>query len=81
MQSQITDLRTLSCRIAEKTAEGEVPVAAGFWREKLRALLVNAKELIATVRTHLRRMYWANFNTRLFLLNELAELEYGLRPA
>lgn len=81
MQNQSTDVKTLSCRVAEKAAEGGVPVAATFWREKLRALLINAKELIPAVRTHLRRMYWANFNIRLFLLNELAELEYGLRAA
>jgi hypothetical protein len=81
MQSQSTEMRTLCCRIAEKAAEAEVPVAAAFWREKLRALLVKAKELIARVRTHVRRMYWANFNTRLLLLNQLTELEYALRAA
>jgi hypothetical protein len=81
MQSQSTDVTTLSCRVAEKAAESGVPVAAAFWREKLRALLINAKELMPTVRTHLRRMYWASFNHRLLLLNELAELEYGLRAA
>jgi hypothetical protein len=81
MQSQSTDVKTLSYRVAEKATEGGVPVAAAFWREKLRVLLINAKELIPAVRTYLRRMYWANFNIRLFLLNELAELEYGLRAA
>jgi hypothetical protein len=81
MLSEITDVKTLSCRIAEKAAEGEVPVAAAFWREKLRALLVNAKELIAIVRMHVRRLYWAAFNTRLLLINDLVELEHGLRPA
>src|SRR5574341_389678 len=79
LQNEITEVKDLSCRVAEKAAEGEVPVAAAFWREKLRALLINAKELIPTVRTHLRRLYGANFNLRLLLLNELAELEYGLR--
>ncbi|MDZ7361993.1 MAG: hypothetical protein ONB46_14895 [candidate division KSB1 bacterium] len=67
--------------VAEKAAEGEVPVATAFWRKQLRALLINAKELFAIVRTHLKRMHGANFNLRLLLINELAELEYGLRAA
>jgi len=79
--SEITEVKNLSCRVAEKAAEGEVPVAAAFWREKLRALVINAKELIPAVRTHLCRLYGANFNLRLLLINELAELEYGLRAA
>ncbi|MGH7493091.1 MAG: hypothetical protein ACREOO_11925 [bacterium] len=81
LHGEITEVKDLSCRVAEKAAEGEVPVAAAFWREKLRALLSNAKELIPAVRTHLRRMYWANFNLRLLLINELTELEYGLHAA
>lgn len=81
LRGEITAVKDLSCRIAEKAAEGEVPVAAAFWREKLRTLLINAKELIPAVRTHLRRMCWANFNLRLLLINELAELELGLRAA
>jgi hypothetical protein len=79
LRGEITKAKDLSCRVAEKAAEGEVPVAAAFWREKLRALLIDAKELIPTVRMHLRRLYGANFNLRLLLLNELAELEHGLR--
>jgi hypothetical protein len=79
LRGEITEAKDLSCHLAEKAAEGEVPVAAAFWREKLRALLIDAKELIPTVRTHLRRLYGANFNLRLLLLNDLAELEYGLR--
>ncbi|MGH7456067.1 MAG: hypothetical protein ACRENG_32235, partial [bacterium] len=81
LHGEITEVKDLSCRVAEKAAEGEVPVAAAFWRENLRALLSNAKELIPAVRTHLRRMYWANFNLRLLLINELTELEYGLHAA
>ena len=81
LRNQIADVKGLCCHVAEKAAEGQVPVAAAFWREKLRALLINAKDLIPIVRTHLRRLYWANFNLRLLLINELAELEYGLRAA
>ena len=81
LRIEITDVKGLSCRVAEKAAEGEVPVAAAFWREQLRRLLINAKELIPAVRTHLRRMSGADFNLRLLLLNELTELEYGLRAA
>lgn len=81
LHTEITDIQELSCRLAEKAAEGEVPVAAAFWREKLRAALSTAKELIPAVRTHLRRMYWANFNIRLLLINTLTELEAGLSPA
>ncbi len=78
-RSEMTDVQALCYQVAEKAATGEIPVAAAFWREKLCALLVNAKELIPTVRTHLHRLYWANFNIRLLLINELTELEYGLR--
>ncbi|MDZ7402477.1 MAG: hypothetical protein ONB41_00005, partial [candidate division KSB1 bacterium] len=81
LRTEITDVKGLSCCVAEKAAEGEVPVAAAFWREKLRALLINAKELFPIVRTHLKRMHWANFNLRLLLINELTELEFGLRAA
>jgi len=81
LRGEVTEVKDLSCRVAEKAAEGEVPVAAAFWREKLRALLIDAKELIPAVRTHLRRLYGANFNLRVLLMNELAELEYGLRAA
>jgi hypothetical protein len=81
LRGEVTEVKDLSCHVAEKAAEGEVPVAAAFWREKLRALLIDAKELIPAVRTHLRRLYGANFNLRLLLLNELAELECGLRAA
>lgn len=81
LHTEITDIRKLSCRLAEKAAEGEVPVAAAFWREKLRTALGTAKELIPAVRAHLRRMYWANFNIRLLLINELTEWESGLSPA
>jgi hypothetical protein len=81
LRGEITDVKALSCRVAEKAAEGEVPVAAAFWREQLRRLLINAKELIPAVRTHLRRMSGADFNLRVLLLNELTELEYGLRAA
>jgi hypothetical protein len=81
LRSEIANAKALSCCVAEKAVEGEVPVAAAFWREQLRRLLINAKELIPAVRTHLRRMSGADFNLRLLLINELAELEYGLRPA
>ncbi|MGH7493089.1 MAG: hypothetical protein ACREOO_11915 [bacterium] len=81
LRGEIAALKDLSCRVAEKAAEGEVPVAAAFWREQLWRLLINAKELIPAVRTHLRRMSGADFNLRLLLINELTELEYGLRAA
>jgi len=81
LRGEIVAVKDLSCRVAEKAAEGEVPVVAAFWREQLRRLLINAKELIPAVRTHLRRMSGADFNLRLLLINELTELEYGLRAA
>jgi len=81
LRGEVTEVKDLSCHVAEKAAEGEVPVAAAFWREKLRALLINAKELIPAVRTHLRRLHGANFNLRVLLMNELVELECGLRAA
>ena len=81
MRSQAINVKTLTCRVAEKAAEGALPVAAAFWRDKLRALLSNAKELIPAVSTHVRRLYWANVNIRLLLINELAELQYGLRTS
>jgi hypothetical protein len=81
LRATITSVKDLGCHVAEKAAEGEIPVAAAFWREKLRALLIDAKELIPAVRKHLHRLHWANVNTRLLLINELTELEYGLRAA
>jgi hypothetical protein len=81
LRATITSDKDLGCHVAEKAAEGEIPIAAAFWREKLRALLIDAKELIPVVRKHLHRLYWANVNTRLLLINELTELEYGLRAA
>ena len=81
LRATVTSVKELCLQVASKAAEGELPVAAAFWREELRALLMDAKELIPTVRTHLHRLYWASVNSRILLMNELTELEHGLRAA
>lgn len=57
-----------ACQVAERAALETLPVAAAFWRAKLKAEVAQHPQTATAVRRHIKRLYEAQLNVRLDLL-------------
>jgi len=73
-----SDPQTLACALAQRAAWGGLPVEGAFWTEKLVELLESARHLLERVRRFLVRLYEAPAERRLFLLDRIAALQWGI---
>jgi len=73
-----SDPQTLACALAERAAWGGLPVQGAFWTEKLLELLENTPHFAERVRRFLVRLYEAPPERRLFLLDRIAALQWGI---
>ncbi|MBW2257404.1 MAG: hypothetical protein JRI25_22790 [Deltaproteobacteria bacterium] len=73
-----SDPQTLACALAERAALGGLPVQGAFWIEKLLELLDSTRHLVEQVRRFVVRLYEAPVECRLFLLDRIAALQWGI---
>ncbi|MCG2758298.1 MAG: hypothetical protein L6263_07675 [Desulfobacteraceae bacterium] len=69
------------CQIAELAAAGSVPVGSAFWSEILIKEVKNNIEVAPVVRTHIKRLFEYSINSRIALLDMIAQIEFGLVAA
>lgn len=62
-------------QIAERAAFQSLPIAAAFWRAKLKAEVALHPEIASHVRRHVTRLYEGDFNVRLDLLAGISDAE------
>jgi len=68
----------LSLAVAEHAAHAGLPVQTAYWTRKLMELLGSAMETVQTVKQHLVRLYEADPQRRLALIDRIAALEHSL---
>jgi len=64
--------------VAEHAAHAGLPVQTVYWTRKLMELLGSAMETVQTVKQHLVRLYEADPQRRLALIDRIAALEHSL---
>jgi hypothetical protein len=76
--SEHHDPEQLALALVENAAHGGIPVQAAFWKDKLLAHLRHVPHLAATVTRHLTRLYEADPQRRLTLVDLVTAQECGL---
>ncbi len=68
----------LAFQLSEKAVFGSMILQRSFWEAKLKKLLLEGKDRIASVIRHIRRLFEAHWNDRFQLINHLVSWEIGL---
>jgi hypothetical protein len=68
----------LAFQLSEKAVFGAMIVQRSFWEAKLKKLLLEGKDRIASVTRHIRRLFEAHWNDRFQLINHLISWNIGL---
>ena len=71
-------LNDLAFQLSEKAVFGSMILQRSFWEAKLKKLLVEKKDRIASVIRHIRRLFEAHWNDRFQLINHLISWNIGL---
>ena len=68
----------LAFQLSEKAVFGAMILQRSFWEAKLKKLLLEGKDRIASVIRHIRRLFEAHWNDRFQLINRLVSWSMGL---
>jgi hypothetical protein len=68
----------LAFQLSEKAVFGAMILQRSFWEAKLKKLLLEGKDRIASVIRHIRRLFEAHWNDRFQLINHLISWNIGL---
>ncbi len=68
----------LAFQLSEKAVFGAMILQRSFWEAKLKKLLLEGKDRIASVIRHIRRLFEAHWNDRFQLINRLVSWSIGL---
>ncbi|MEA1867144.1 MAG: hypothetical protein U9N19_03440 [Thermodesulfobacteriota bacterium] len=68
----------LAFQLSEKAVFGAMILQRSFWEAKLKKLLMERKDRIASVIRHIRRLFEAHWNDRFQLINHLISWNMGL---
>lgn len=71
-------LNDLAFQLSEKAVFGSMILQRSFWEAKLKKLLMERKDRIASVIRHVRRLFEAHWNDRFQLINHLISWNIGL---
>jgi hypothetical protein len=71
-------LNDLAFQLSEKAVFGSMILQRSFWEARLKKLLVENKDRIASVIRHIRRLFEAHWNDRFQLINHLISWNIGL---
>lgn len=75
MLTEFPDHAQRTSQIAERAAFQSLPIAAAFWRAKLKAEVALHPEVAPHVRRHITRLYEGDVNVRLDLLAGISDAE------
>lgn len=68
----------LAFQLSEKAVFGGMILQRSFWEAKLKKLLMESKDRVASVIRHIRRLFEAHWNDRFQLINHLISWSVGL---